>query len=89
MPPPLLYLLSRLHASACQRAYSEPRGNVLAADSKGEKYPWPVASIDEMLGETLVSIEGKPPQHQTKKHKREDVLRKCQVLAIYFGGEWW
>ena len=40
-------------------------------------------------GSTLLTIEGKPPQHQTKKHKREDVLRQCQVLAIYFGGEWW
>ena len=54
----------------------------IANDAKGEHYPWPVQSIDEMLGKVLLD-------HEMKKYKRLDVITaKCKVLALYFGGEW-
>ena len=54
----------------------------IATDSKGENYPWPVQSIDEMLGKVLLN-------HEMAKFKRQDVITsKCKVLALYFGGEW-
>jgi hypothetical protein len=54
----------------------------IANDAKGERYPWPVQSVDEMLGKVLLD-------HEMKNFKRTDVITAgCKVLAIYFGGEW-
>ena len=50
-------------------------------DDRGDQFPWPVKSIDEMLGPVLID-------KSKKTYNRSKVLRNCSVLAIYFGGEW-
>ena len=49
-------------------------------------FPWPEETVEDILGTNLTDGT---KAHYCKEDVEEILGKSCQVLALYFGGEWW